>query len=84
MEMEPVLILAIANILSLAYLAFLAGRQHELRRQTKVALDKEMENLKQSEQMLRLVKLAASKSESATDKSEPAPEPAANERNTEK
>lgn len=84
MEMEPVLILAIANILSLAYLAFLAGRLHELRRQTKVALDKEMENLKQSEQMLRLVKLAASKSESATDKSEPVPEPAANERNTEK
>ena len=82
--MEPVLILAIANILSLAYLAFLAGRLHELRRQTKVALDKEMENLKQSEQMLRLVKLAASKSESATDKSEPVPEPAANERNTEK
>lgn len=84
MEMEPVLILAIANILSLAYLAFLAGSQHELRRQTKVALDKEMENLKQSEQMLRLVKLAASKSESATDKSEPAPEPAAKEQNTEK
>ena len=84
MEMEPVLILAIANILSLAYLAFLAGRQHELRRQTKVALDKEMENLRQSEQMLRLVKLAASKSATATDKSEPAPEPAAKEQNTEK
>ena len=64
--MEAVLILAIAAILSLAYLAFLAVLLYELRRQNKKILDKKMENLKQCEQMLRLVKLATSESESAT------------------
>lgn len=73
MEMEHVFILALVNILSLAFVAFVGGRLYESYRQQEKALDKEMENLKQSEQMLRLVKLAASKSATATDKSEPAP-----------
>lgn len=80
MEMERVFILALVNILSLAFVAFVAfvgGRLYESYRQQEKALDKEMENLKQSEQMLRLVKLAASKSATATDKSEPAPATAA-------
>lgn len=84
MEMEHVFILALVNILSLAFVAFVGGCLYESYRQQEKALDKEMENLKQSEQMLRLVKLAASKSATATDKSEPAPEPAAKEQNTEK
>lgn len=84
MEMEHVFILALVNILSLAFVAFVGGCLYESYRQQEKALDKEIENLKQSEQMLRLVKLAASKSESATDKSEPAPEPAAKEQNTKK
>ena len=86
MEMENVLsiVFTVANVFLLAFVSFVGGRLCESYRQQEKALDKEMENLKQIEQMLRLVKLAASKSESATEKSEPAPEPAVKEQNTEK
>lgn len=77
--METVLpiVYAAANMLLLAFVAFVAGRLHELRRQTKKALDKELENLKLTEQVLMLAKRATS--ESATGKSEPAPATAAEE-----
>lgn len=80
--METVLpiVYAAANMLLLAFVAFVAGRLHELRRQTKKALDKELENMKKTEQVLMFAKIAASKSESATDKSKPAPVTAAEEK----
>ena len=74
------LIFGIINTLLVAFVAFVVGRLHELRRQTKKALDKELENMKKTEQVLMFAKIAASKSESATDKSKPAPVTAAEEK----
>lgn len=74
MEIENVFILAL--VLSLAFVAlvaFVGGCLYESYRQQEKAIDKEIENMELSQQMLSLVKLAAYKSESATDKSEPAP-----------
>ena len=66
--MKTIFILAIANILSLAYLAFLAGRIYESRRQNKKIFEKELENMKLTEEVLMLHKFAAS--EYATEKPE--------------
>lgn len=66
--MEHVFILSLVSILLLAFLAFFAGRIYEFRRQNKKVFDKEVENMKLTEEVLWLHKLAAS--ESATEKSE--------------
>ena len=68
--METVLpiVHAAANMLLWAFVAFFAGRLYELRRQNKKVLEKELENLKLTEEVLWLHKLASS--ESTTKKPE--------------
>ena len=68
--MEHVFILSLVSILLLAFLAFFAGRIYELRRQNKKVFDKEVENMKLTEEVLMLHKLAASDSEAETPEAE--------------
>lgn len=68
--MEHVFILSLVSILLLAFLAFFAGRLYELRRQNKKVFDKEVENMKLTEEVLFLHKLAASDSEAETTEAE--------------
>ena len=61
-------IIKAATILLWVFVVFFAGRIYELRRQNKKVLEKELENLKLTEEVLWLHRLAAS--ESATEKPE--------------